>query len=190
METTTYNGNDVFAPFNAGLYGIEDDGERSMQFEESKDSILSAFKEEYEEEIASKLEGAGLKLEGFNYYSPRQYNFSTDSIDIELSIVSEDKFKTAMEPLRAKVQAILDANKSYDGYLALTSESFEEAVEGMELPCIRALLSDIDFSESRFYLYEHLEYAYACESCGLIHEDRIYLSKEDEQKVEKCEGNS
>lgn len=47
-----YNGNDIFAPFNGGLYDIDAyDTDRSMQYEESKESIVHAFKSEYEDII-------------------------------------------------------------------------------------------------------------------------------------------
>ena len=32
-----YNGNDVFAPFNAGLYGVDEDSDRALQYDESKE---------------------------------------------------------------------------------------------------------------------------------------------------------
>lgn len=186
MEKKTYNGNDIFEPFNAGLYGYgDDDGDRSFQFDTSKEAILDAFKSEYEDEIREALEKAGLKFESLEYYSPKYYNFSTDSIDLALSVVDEEKYKAAMQPLRDRVQAALDANESYDGYMALTSEGFTEAVDRMEAPCIQALLAGIAFEE--FDINEHIDYAYPCESCELIHEDIEYMDADDTAKVKACE---
>lgn len=185
METKTYNGNDLFHPFNAGLYGYDEDSDRSMQNEESKASILSAFKGEYEDEIREALAIAGIRLDGFAYYSPREYNFATDSIDLTITLEDEGKYIEATNARRAEIQAMLDANRSYDGYMALTSDTFEEARDRMELPVIRALLAGIDFEE--FDIDEHIEYAYPCEHCDLIHEDREYMDAEDLAKVEECE---
>lgn len=184
-----YNGNDIFAPFNAGLYGYGDwDTDRSFQFDESKSEILTAFTSEYVDEIKKALAAAGIEYKGLAYFSPNYYNFSTDSIDLTIEIVDVDKYNAALEPYRATVQAALDANKSYDGYMALTSDTFEEARDNFEPPCIQALLSGIDFSDERFDINEHIAYAYPCETCELIHEDAEYLNADDVLKVKECEA--
>ena len=132
-----YNGNDIFVPFNGGLYGIdESDSDRSMQLAESKDSILEAFKREFEVPIKEKLASAGLELESFEYWSPREYNFLTDSIDLAITVKDEDAFRAAMEPLRAKVQAAptgkhLNWIDGGDKKSRLTEEQFNEALDKM-----------------------------------------------------------
>lgn len=182
-----YNGNHVFAPFNAGLYGIDEgDSESSLQNEESKEAVLAAFKARFEKEITEALAKAGIEYVSLNYYSPRYYNFETDSIDLTISAdVDMDAYKAALEPLREKVQKRLDENKSYSGYMSHTSATFEEARDNFEVPCIAALLAGIDFED--FDIYDHLVYAYPCEECGLIHEDVDYMDEEDTAKVKACE---
>lgn len=182
-----YNGNDIFAPFNAGLYGYGDyDTDRSFQFDESKTEILAAFRGEYEEAIRDALASAGIEYKGLSYYSPKYYNFSTDSIDLALELVDVEKYHAALEPHRALVQKLLDENESYDGYMALTSDHFEEARDNFEPPCIQALLSGIDFEN--FDINEHIAYAYPCESCELIHEDIEYMDDKETATVKKCEA--
>jgi len=182
----TYNGNDIFAPFNAGLYGIDDNGERSLDEDASKISILAGFKEEYRKDIEEALKSAGLALVKLEYYSPKFYNFATDSLDITISLENQEAYLSACEKVREDIQARLDANKSYDGYMALTADTFEEAVEKHQTPVITALLAHIDFSG--FDKYDYLEWNYACEACELIHEDKEYLTDEEVATITACEA--
>lgn len=186
--TTIYNGNSVFAPFNAGLYGIDDGGsDRMLLLDDSKAEILRAFKNEFETKIIGALAVAGIHYRGLEWWSPREYNFATDSIDlkVEFDDIEEGAYRHQCELRKEKIQKLLDDNKSYDGYMALTPDTYEEAVEQGSIAVIMALLSDIDFSE--FDIYEHLMYEYPCEVCERIHgHDAEYGDDEQKAELQKC----
>ncbi len=184
-----YNGNDIFAPFNAGLYGIDDgDSDRSMQWQESKDAILDAFRREYAAKIAAALDMAGLKYIGLEYYSPRAYSFETDSIDLELEVVDETKLHAALYAHKVQIEAAIKANVSYDGYMARTVDDFREVYRNgdLDILAVKAILSGIDFTDAQELLYEALVYEYACEKCERIHAERDNESAEDQQKIDAC----
>ena len=126
----TYNGNDIFKNFNGGLYQYDD-----IDFEQSKNDILTAFKSEYKDIITEKLAFAGVKYIDMVYFSPSQYNYLNDSIDLKLTI--SDK---------SDIQKLLNDNKSYDGYISLTPDDISE-IENDDITVIQSILSDIDFSD-------------------------------------------
>lgn len=187
-----YNGNDVFKPFNAGLYGIDDsDSDRSMQWQESKDAILEAFKREYAQQITDALALAGIKYIGLEYYSPRFYNYSTDSIDLECEIVDAGKCREAVLAKREVIEKGLRANVSYDGYMARTVDTFEEVLEGIEkddldIIALTVLLSGIDFTDAQEMMYEVLVYDYPCEKCDRIHSELENESEENAKIIQDC----
>lgn len=186
-----YNGNAVFSPFNAGLYGIDDgDSDRSMQWSESKEEILRAFKREYETQIKDALDTAGLEYVGLEYYSPRFYNFETDSIDLELQVRDEAKLRAALEKRKEKILAAMKANKSYDGYMAFTADKWEDVIDRYGDPdilAVRAFLSGIDFEDAtERIVYENLVYEYPCEHCDRIHAEYDNESDEDKAKIDAC----
>ena len=143
METT-YNGNDVFAPFNAGLYGYHE-----INFDESKEEILSEFKKEFENDIVKRLAEFGLEYVGLKYWSPREYNFKTDSIDLTLKISNEQLLKEKLETIRPQICQAMKDNKSYDGYIATTTDDWEEIIDRGQLSilAVTEILKSIDFSE-------------------------------------------
>lgn len=149
-----YNGNDVFAPFNAGLYGYED-----IDIKESKESIMLNFKLEFENEISKTLKKAGITYLDLEWWSPKEYNFATDSIDLECVVENPQKLKEALLAQKEEIEAKLKTNKSYDGYIALTADSFWEllpnAMKGnVDIIAIQVLLSDISFQN--FEMEDHL----------------------------------
>jgi hypothetical protein len=185
-----FNGNDIFAPFNGGLYDIGAyDDDRAMQIDESKENILQEFKREYEDTIRDTLASAGVHYIGLAYYSPKFYNFATDSIDLECDIVDTVKLVEALKAKREAIQSALDANKSYDGYMAMTPDTFDEVIQEAErghlnIMAVTVLLSGIPFAD--FDIYEYLIYEYACEVCEKIHGDYEYYSEEDQAIITAC----
>jgi hypothetical protein len=71
---TTYNGNDIFYPFNAGLYGIDDD----FDFDKSIQSIMNGFIAEYQKQITDTLHKSGLKFVSLKWFFPKEYNYMTN----------------------------------------------------------------------------------------------------------------
>ena len=185
-----YNGNDIFAPFNAGLYGIDSDEYQSLQYEESKETILADFRHEYEEEITKALANVGITYVGLSYYSPRFYNYSTDSIDLECEVSDKEKLLVFMRTNAKEIDNDLVKNVSYDGYIALTKDTYAEAVEAVEngeavdTIVMSKILSSIDFEE--FDIYDSMCWGYQCDECQLIHEDIEYMSDEDKETMQKC----
>ena len=185
-----YNGNDIFAPFNAGLYGADSDEYQSLQYEESKKTILADFKSEYEEEIKKALANVGITYVGLSYYSPRFYNYSTDSVDLECEVSDKEKLLAFMRTNAKEIDSDLAKNVSYDGYIALTKDTYAEAIEAVEngeavdIIVMSKILSSIDFEE--FEIYDSMCWAYQCDECKLIHEDIDYLSDEDKETMQKC----
>jgi len=63
------------------------------------------------------------------YFSPREYNFDTDSIDLVITIKDKNKLKNAIIEMKDAINKALDKNKSYDGYMALTVSNVDEELE-------------------------------------------------------------
>lgn len=126
-QNIIYNGNHVFKNINFGLYGYED-----IDFYKTKDSILFSFKKKYVMEIKKGLNSIGLRFERFNYFSPREYNFSNDSIDLVITISNKKKLRNAVLKHKERIDASLSKNKSYDGYMALTVNNVDEELEKMK----------------------------------------------------------
>ena len=185
-----YNGNDVFTPFNAGLYGIDEgDSDRAMQWQESKDSILDAFRREYEKQITDALAAAGIKYIGLEYYSPKFYNFETDSIDLECEVADANMLMAYIGKNAEAITAKLKANKAYDGYTPTTASSLDELKNDIkwndvDITAITQILSGIDFED--FDLYDHLEYDYPCETCTWIHSERDNYDAETQKIIDAC----
>lgn len=129
MNTVTYSGRSLWN-CNFNLYGYEE----SFNFEKTKAAILKEFKEQYLKEIKSKLEAIGLKFKSLEYWSPKEYNFNVDSIDLSIIIKDKKKLKAAIENNKEAIQKALDKNKSYDGYMALTIGTVEEELSNIDDP--------------------------------------------------------
>lgn len=146
----TYNGNDIFKNFNAGLYQYDD-----IDFQQSKDNILIAFKSKYQDIISDTLKLAGLEYIDLTYFSPRQYNYLNDSIDITISILDIKKLSDYIQSHKSDIQKLLNNNKSYDGYIALTPDDISD-LKPDDITIIQSILSDIDFSD--FDISEYFTY--------------------------------
>ena len=98
------------------------------------------------------------------YYSPKYYNYETDSLDIHVEVVNKEKLKPFIEKYSDEIQQALDSNKSYDGYMALTVNSVSQEIENMSkddytpdpivLGVILNHLIDIDFYYVDYLIYE------------------------------------
>jgi len=122
MKNITYV--NLYKGIDFNLYNFEfkeyDYNDNMDYYENCKDAILDNFKSNYEELIKSKLEEIGLRLVGFNYYSPKTYNYEGDNIDTIINVVDKDKLKKAILENKDRINKILSKNESYDGYIALT----------------------------------------------------------------------
>jgi len=71
----------------------------------------------------------GIKIGDFKYNSPREYNFRTDELDLEVKgYLTEEKFKEMKEELRPEIEKYIDEvrQKSYDGYMSFEPDNFDE----------------------------------------------------------------
>jgi len=127
MQIITYNGNHVFRNINFNLYGYDD-----INFEETKEQIFQSFELEYSEIVKCKLREVGLEFVKFKWFSPKEYNFSGDSIDLEITVVDKDKFKKFILENKEKINLLLTKNKSYDGYIKLTVDNVEKEIDKLE----------------------------------------------------------
>jgi hypothetical protein len=144
-----------------GLYGYED-----IDFKESKDAIEHEFKVEYEEKLKQILEKIGLKYVRLDYYSPRFYNFETDSIDLVISKeIQTAKLEKYIKKYQDEINEKLSENKSYDGYFATTVSNVETELELMnkfnyepDIIVLKTILHHkIDFTD--FDMNDHVVYS-------------------------------
>jgi len=154
----------IYKNVTFGLYGYDES--YSLSFEETKEDILNAFKEEYEATIKERLKKVGLKLIGFDYYSPKEYNFENDNIDTIIKVADKNKLKKAILKHEDTINKRLLANKSYDGYMATTIGNVSEEIEALELndyePDIIVIqeLLNLDckgFDIADYFVYEELK---------------------------------
>jgi hypothetical protein len=93
---------------------------------------------------SKKIMGAfkkyGIELKGFEFWSPREYNFQGDSIDMSYNVVKDFRKK-----LKPEIQEYIDTvrKKSCDGYMSLEPSGFEE-VETNDFAYLWAILKKAD----------------------------------------------
>lgn len=159
VKNITYAGKDLFK-LDFELYGYED-----IEPTESKVEILNAFKEEYEEILKGTLKVIGLEFKELSYYFPKYYNFETDSVDLTICVKDKKLFKNYILKHKDEIQKELDANQSYDGYMATTTSSVESELEDLEQPhyepdvivlsvILRSLINFEDFDINDYLVYE------------------------------------
>ena len=140
-----------------GLYGHDD-----IEFKETKEAIEDSFIRQYEEKLKQTLEKIGLKYVRLEYYSPRFYNYKTDSMDL---IISKDmelkKLAEYIKKYKGEINKNLLGNKSYDGYFATTVGNVETEIQNMndlnyepDIIVLKTILHHkIDFSDFDKYDY-------------------------------------
>jgi 5,10-methylene-tetrahydrofolate dehydrogenase/methenyl tetrahydrofolate cyclohydrolase len=62
----------------------------------------------------------------------KQYNYQGDSLDLVISVVDREKLKRFIMTKSSDIQKMLSQNKSYDGYMALTSSDIREVIEKLD----------------------------------------------------------
>lgn len=149
-----YDKEGEFISFN--LYEKE-----NLDFEETKKNILDNFNNNHFHNLRSLYSKAGLKLHKIEYYSPNAYNYKGDSIDVVVSVADRHKLIDFIIRNKNNIQKLLSSNKSYGGYIALTSDSVQEVIEkinndfNVDVMVITYLnsLYPLDIDEDLFYLY-------------------------------------
>ena len=190
-KTIRYNGNDVFAPLNFNLYPYED-----IEFEETKNKIYDDFVEVFQENLVSLLKELGLKFIELKWFSPREYNYAGDSLDLIISIEDKSKLKTAILKNKNKIDELLAKNTSYDGYMSLAVFNVVEELkclkenEGYKVDSIvlNVLLSPLNFNEN-FSITDSFINSPTCESCGnTLEDEEVNICQKciDESSCTKC----
>lgn len=102
--------------------------------------------------IEPVLKKWGIRIGKFSYNRPREYNFRTDELDLQVKYeLSDDKFEVMKEQLRPEIEKYIDdvRQKSYDGYMSLEPDSFDE-VKADDYAYLWAILQREDvFNEIR-----------------------------------------
>lgn len=154
-----YEGNAVFSPINFGLYGYD-----NINFEESKESIEAGFRRELEKFIRATLDLYGMEYLGLEWFSPREYNFSTDSLDLVARVVDKNKIKAFIIDKGARIKELMAANHSRDGFISHTQDSLTEELNDLEigedyrpdLLVVKAMLEALKTDFEDFEIEEHL----------------------------------
>jgi len=77
----------------------------------------------------SEMEKIGLKYEKITYNIVTYYNYNNySSLDIHISVSNIDKLINAMSKHENEINGLLEKNKSYDGYIALTPVNYRNAI--------------------------------------------------------------
>ena len=109
-----------------GLYGSED-----IDYNATADALVDYIIARTEE-INVRLEGIGLRLNAVSWYMPQRYNFETDDITLDIECVERASYLSYLEIAREGIQALLDKNKSYDGYMSLTVKYVDEEIDNIQ----------------------------------------------------------
>ena len=156
MTKLVYAGNSVFG-INFNLYSLED-----AIHDESKTEIQNAFVKQFGTKIGKALDKCGLFYHGLEYYSPHEYNFSGDSLDLKLAVKDKKKLKQFITVNSSAIQDLMDKNQSYDGYMALTRHSVEAELDAMKKedyePDILVIAAIMDRSGIEFKKFDIMEY--------------------------------
>lgn len=155
-----YVGNDVFKGINFNLYPFED-----INYSETKENLLEGFRKEFEKDLTESLDKIGLKYKGLKWFSPSQYNYQGDSIDLRAELTNKKKLITTILENHYQIDRKLAENKSYDGYIALTIDDCYQEIAALldgkrdvDTIVLRELLSTtIDFKQ-RFVVEDYFVY--------------------------------
>jgi len=75
------------------------------------------------DKIQKAFKKYGLKYIGTSFWSPREYNFHSDSIDIEFEVTKDKR-----EQLKKEIEYYIEniRQKSFDGYISFEPDSFDD----------------------------------------------------------------
>jgi len=105
--------------------------EANFDFDKYKELVLEIAKEIFDENMFEKY---GLKLSLGEYYSPKEYNNSTDSIDIIVEFVNEKLFRKSLKNLIEDFVEIPKMWKSCDGFDSFMPQSKKDVINICNCP--------------------------------------------------------
>jgi hypothetical protein len=100
-----------------------------IDYEKTKKAIMDNMNNNHLFSVRNLFAAAGLHLVRFEWYSPNSYNFSGDSVDVVAKVYDRERLLAFVMKHKPYLQKLLDSNKSYDGYMALTSDSVDEVID-------------------------------------------------------------
>ena len=149
----TYNGASLYKGLDFNLYSMDD-----IHHEESKEMIKQAFTDEYEEDIKDVLQQVGISFHGFDYYSPKQYNFEGDSMDMKLEVFDMTLHNAYVDNNSTELEAMLKDNGSYDGYISLTPDDVGELKGELNIITLQHMLFNAHQIEFAFDIIDHIDW--------------------------------
>lgn len=125
-----------------------------LDFDEFKKNLWSALQTAIENDIINicwfdlecMFKNYGIQYKGMNFYTPKAYNFESDSLDIRLELIDEnwdiDKYK-----LRELAQEYIDTvmKRSCDWYMSFEESDVDKLVRD-DYAILRAILKKEDVS--------------------------------------------
>lgn len=124
----TYDGNGLYNGLNFGLYGCDDVKNPKSAMKLIKTNFINEFKQD----IKQSLDNIGLKYKSMNYYSPIYYNYTDDSLDLNVVINDISKYKKAIQLYSRWINELLSTNQSSDVYIATTILSVDDELLSIE----------------------------------------------------------
>ena len=116
----------TYAIFNIGCMPYSE-----INMDETHEAFMGELGD-IETEIKAKLKEVGMKFVKFEIFVPSTYNYSVDSLDIVAEITNKKKLIAYIKAHSEAIQKLLDKNKSYDGYIATTPCTTEEAIDDIK----------------------------------------------------------
>ena len=139
-----------------GLYGMED-----INYDETISSMLDYIAKR-QMEINQRLRKIGLKLIDFASFAPMRYNYENDDLTLVIVLIDPDLYISYLESKRTEIQALLDSNKSYSGYISLTVKSVDEEINNIRKGKLPDILP-ITYTMHGFMTQEEVERTYVFE---------------------------
>jgi hypothetical protein len=158
MEKIKYAGGNMLG-ISFSLYGIE-----GIDYNATMDNFRQrAWKNRGK--FNEILRSIGLEIDSIEQYSPKYYNYENDDLTIILDMLDKNKYIEYLKDNRNGIEAMLNKNKSYDGYIATTVKNVDEEIKNVRLDkdpdiiCIAYALSnqDIYTQEDVYDDYEYIE---------------------------------
>lgn len=138
----------------------------TIDWVKARKEISEAWTKSFPKSCVDALSKYWVNFEGANFFSPREYNFITDALDIQLSFAHEEQSfqylqnKEALKPFVEFFWKELDT-QSCDWYISLGAKRFDEATVSdycvlFAILWIEKANNDIDTNNLE-YVYEYID---------------------------------
>jgi hypothetical protein len=137
-------------------YFGDDNGELSDDLNIDWHSAFNNYIKEYAKNLSEWLVdeyGIEVEFNNLSLYSPREYNFKTDTIHADLSELDAEQLKAAFKDNKEFLSYLQNATQSYDGYISFYT--YADALadkDGILMQYLLRWLCDL-FNESELMSY-------------------------------------